>query len=54
MLNKEEAIYAAAFELVGNNNVTVQVEHGEDKYGVFVRVHYDSKISSKIRYKHIL
>lgn len=52
-MTRNEAIYNAFLEIVpfSKDEVEVQVEDGEDEYGVFVRVHCDGKQSSKIRYE---
>lgn len=51
-MTKQEAIQIAFDEIISTRNlVTVEVESGEDEYGVFVRIHYNGKQSSKIRYE---
>lgn len=54
-LTKDEAIYRAFIEVVPHtlDKIKVQVEEGEDEYGEFVRVHWEGKQSSKIRYETI-
>jgi hypothetical protein len=51
-MTKDDAIYEAFKEVVPftNDEVTVEVENGDDKYGKFVIVHWNDKQSSKIRY----
>lgn len=53
MIQKDDAVYAAYCEIVPytSNPVGVQVEEGEDEFGLFVRVYWNEKQSSKIRYE---
>ncbi len=52
-MSKDEAIYNGFCEIIpfSKNEIEVQVEDGEDEYGIFVKVHCDGKQSSKIRYE---
>lgn len=51
-MTKKEAIYQAFCEIVpySNKEITIQVEESKDEYGNYVRVYYDGKCSSKIRF----
>jgi hypothetical protein len=51
--SRNEAIYNGFCEIIpfSKDEVEVQVEDGEDGYGVFVRVHHEGKISSKYYYE---
>lgn len=52
-MTRDDAIYLAYCEIVPftSNPVEVQIEEGEDEFGLFVRVHWDTIKSSKIRYE---
>lgn len=52
-MTKQKSIYEAFKEVVPftNGEVTVQVEDDVDEYSNFVRVHWEGKQSSKIRYE---
>lgn len=53
MIQKDDAVYAAYCEIVPytSNKVQIELEEGEDEFGLFVRVHWEGKQSSKIRYE---
>lgn len=52
-MNRNEAVYNGFCEIISytKDEVEVQVEDDKDEYGVFVRVNYDGKISSKYYYE---
>lgn len=52
-MDRDDAVYEGFIEIVPytNKEITVEVEDGDDEYGVYIIVHHDGKQSSKIRYE---